>query len=106
MSLVTLETAKSHLRIEASFTLDDADITRKAAQASAIVIDYLKKPADMWQDTPGDPLDVPAVVEAAVLLVLGALYENREGVEGAQNAQPLSQAAKDLVHRFRDPALA
>jgi hypothetical protein len=40
MSLVTLEQAKSHLRITAS--TEDAEIFAKADEASAIILDYLK----------------------------------------------------------------
>lgn len=104
MSLVTLEVAKNHLRIEAAYTDEDGNIARKVAQASSILLNYLKVATDNWQDSSGEPVDVPPLIEAAVLLILGALYENVDGSTDAP--QPLSQAAKDLVHRYRDPALA
>lgn len=72
--------------------------------ASAIVLDYLKRDAGEWQDSAQEPESVPSVVEAATLIVAGALYENRDGAGNA--AEPLSQTVKDLLHRYRDPAMA
>lgn len=92
--LVDLITAKQHLRMDG----DDADeneiIARKIEQAGAVLRDYLKVDEDMWD---GDSEEVPLVVEAAVLLITEALFDGTE---------PLSPTVKNLVHRFRDPALA
>lgn len=99
--LVTFERAKRHLNVD--HDNDDTLIQSLIIQGSAIVLDYCKKPDDTW-DVLGSPSGVPAVVEAATLLVIGALYENREG--NADGPQPLSQAVKDLLHRQRDPAYA
>jgi hypothetical protein len=92
-ALVTLAEAKAHLRVLAND--QDTDITMKALAASDIVIDYIKRPAHGWTDT-----TAPALVKAAILLVLGALFEDREG------GDPISDAVKSLLHRYRDPAYA
>jgi hypothetical protein len=42
MAIVSLATAKQHLRIPAEDTDHDADIAIKMAQAEAIILDYLK----------------------------------------------------------------
>lgn len=43
MALVTLQQAKTHLRIPPDDTANDGDVGMKAAQASAIIVDYLKR---------------------------------------------------------------
>lgn len=115
MGIVTLEDAKAHLRVD--HDLDDADINFKLEQASAIVVDYLKMPEGSW-DIGGSGISgssggssggglAPFQVKAAVLLVLGDLYKNREGEEN-KNEQALgylSPAVTSLLHRLRDPAL-
>lgn len=98
MALVDLETAKAHLRMDSD--AEDADIQFKLEQASAIVVDYLKLPEGKWQVGESSASVAPWPVQAAVMLVLGALFKDREG------GDPLSQAVKDLIHRYRDPALA
>lgn len=102
--LISLDSAKRHLVIDH----DDLDetIEDKINESSAIVLDYLKLPETEWQTTSGEPADVPFVIQAAVKLVLGALWENREGNDYALLPQPLSDNVKNLLHRYRDPAMA
>lgn len=107
MALVTLDEAKNHLHIELENTDHDDDLDLKREAASAILLDYLKVSEDYWQDSNSAPVSPPYLIRAATLLILGALFENREGNPAGQGvAEPLSQAVKDLVHRYRDPALA
>jgi hypothetical protein len=96
-ALVTADEARRHLNLtESDMDADKtADITAKAQAATDIVIDYIKRPDHGWDDA-----TVPPLLKIAVLLVLGALADDREG--GA----PLSDAVKSLLHRYRDPALA
>ena len=94
--LTDLETVKGHLRLD-----DDASdeiLFRKMQQASAIVVDYLKIEDDVYDIDDTSALPIPPEVEAAVLLVVEALYD------GATD--PLSETIKSLLHRHRDPALA
>lgn len=99
VSLVTLEAAKAHLR------LDDADqdqeVATRIGDASDIIIDYLKRPEHGWTEA-----SVPGQVRAAVLLVLGALWVNRDAVGDAADMDPISPAVVSLLRRMRDPALA
>jgi len=46
-SLVTLEDAKTHLRVAQSFTDNDLDIQLKAELASVVILDYLKSRANV-----------------------------------------------------------
>jgi hypothetical protein len=102
MALVTFEQAKRHLRVDDDD--HDTEIEEIRVRASLILLDYLKKDEDYWQDSALEPLDVPGSISAATLLICGALFENHEGSE--KDAEPLSKSVLDLVHRHRDPALA
>lgn len=106
LSLVTLEEAKEQLRVTGE--LDDAKIEQVILAASAIVLGYIKITVPV-EDSPDtrisqmfDSDTVPEEVKAASLLVIGDLYENREG----QNADPLSLTVKSLLCARRDPTLA
>jgi hypothetical protein len=103
-SLVTLTQAKAHLRVD--HDLDDADIASKIEQASAIVLDYLKlqsEPSEWTNASEGSPpgTGVPALIQAATLLIVGELYAKREA-----SADALSDGVRALLHRYRDPAFA
>lgn len=110
--LITLQAAKEHLRVE--HNEDDIPIQRYADEASAIVLDYIKKrigtpdPADPsivdWDET-----SVPLPVRAAIELMLSKLYDDRNA--GQENDERvalgyLTPAITALLHRYRDPALA
>lgn len=101
VALVSLAEAKKHLRVEHQD--DDADIYMKAEQATEIVVDYLKKPDHGWTHA-----DVPFRVNAAILLVLTALYDDRDkaemlrGLADGDRGNPVV----GLLYRMRDPAIA
>lgn len=90
--------AKEHLRV--SHDQDDPDVFQKLLEATGIITDYLGTQADpAWnEDT------TPWHVQAAVLLVLGHLYENR-GNDLKMDAD-LWGAIERLLRRSRDPAIA
>lgn len=94
VELVKTEEAKTRLRID--FADDDALVAELVSEATDIIIDYLKKPDHGWTEE-----TVPYRVKAAILLVTGSLYENREAGE-----EVLTSNVRDLIHRDRDPALA
>ena len=100
MALVSLETAKGHLKVDVDDW--DEDIDRKIEQASAVIVDYLKSRADDgWSD---GTVAVPGPVEAATLLMLTHIHENRGNDMKADEA--LWAAVRRLLERFRDPAYA
>lgn len=99
-SLATLEQAKAHLGIPGALTDNDIDVALKLAQASETILDYLKGRAD--PDWTSDT--VPGPVQAATLLFLTHLYENR-GMD-VKTDEALWLAVSRLLARFRDPALA
>lgn len=95
-TLVALEDAKAHLRVDTDD--EDALITDKAAAATAIVLDYVKAADEAWTvDT------VPSRIRAAILLVLTNLYANRGDGEAPT---PLSQPVTDCLFGLRYPTFA
>jgi hypothetical protein len=102
VALVTLATAKTHLRLDG--TADDADVTLKLDAAEATILDYITEPDPAWTAA-----TVPPVIAAAILLQLGELYHFR----GDDPAHAMDRAAGDLapgvaalLRRYRDPAMA
>jgi len=106
MALISYDQAVRHLR--QTGVMDgspaDEDLTLKIQQASALVQIYLKRPAE-W-DVSSRPEDDPefAVVQAAVLKVLGNLYRFRGDDE--KPVSPLSEDVVALLSMLRDPTLA
>jgi hypothetical protein len=112
VSLITIDQAKAHLRIDTvSASPPDAaevDLTLKMEAAEAIILDYLKVPVTsppLWTDE----TDVPPLVSAAILLQLGELYRFRGDDDGKADREPsgsLSPLVEGMLRRYRDPALA
>jgi hypothetical protein len=102
-ALVPFEQAKSHLHV--TDAVHDAEIQAKLAQASAIIVDYLKGDvAPTWDET-----TAPLPVQAAVLYMLALLYEHRgDDLEAGAGDYDVGtwDAIDRLLKRFRDPALA
>lgn len=98
VALVTEDEARLHLRLDVDAESPPGPVDRllsmKILQASDIVVDYLKLLDHEWTtDT------CPPTVKAAVLLVLTMLYDHVED-------DPLTPGVKNLLQRYRDPALA
>ena len=98
--LVTLQEASDHLRRD----LDDggdADLNLKIEAASQAVIQYLG-----WTEIPAE---VPAIVKAATLNLIGEMYRERDGEMSGQNGYgygylPVGVIA--LLYPLRTPSLA
>lgn len=76
MAAVTLAEAKAHLRVDHD---DENDlIGTYIAAATQSAADFIHRPIP-WTDGEGAPVEVPAPVKAAILLILGDLYAHREG---------------------------
>jgi hypothetical protein len=109
LSLVTFRGAKAQLNVD--HDLYDDLINRIRITASGAVIDYIKidigETSFNWVDLFGEPIaeNVPPEVVAATLLMVGAMYENRDG-DVWRSPQPISQPVMDLLWRHRDPAMA
>lgn len=107
-SLVSLDTAKLHLRITDAD--HDADVTLKSNQATGIVLDYLKSGRTRWDNDPIETWDettIDPIAQAAILDVLSLLYEHRGDDLGVDNPdEMLWDAIRRRLARMRDPALA
>lgn len=101
--LVTLEQVNLALKLDLTPADDRTpDVEWKMAQATEIVIDYLKKPDHEWTTE-----DVPGQISAAIILVIRALIDGEEaellsGLAKGDSATPVVA----LLMRLRDPALA
>lgn len=96
-SLITTDEARRQLRLtEGDLTIADtaAAVAEKSVQATDAIIDYIERPDHGWTAE-----TVPPVVKAAVLLMLSQLYDD------AMNAT-ITDAIKNLLRRYRKPALA
>ena len=103
--LVTLQQAKDHLRVD--FDAEDSDITLKIHAASGVVIRYLKLPSAYFADLPALTTDTPFEIQAAVLIMLGILYRDRDGTEMDKWEHGyLPFPVTSLLYTYRDPALA
>lgn len=97
-ALVTLERAKQQLKEVDSAR--DAEIESLIEESSAAILDYIGPNADpTWTAA-----TVPAEIRKAVLLDIAAADMGRQG--DAKEPQPLSDAVKNVLRRWRDPVLA
>lgn len=104
IELVTFQQMKEHLQVDHDES--DMRIQEILIQATAIVLDHIKV-ADYafdWETSSGSPVEAPAAIQAATLLVGGSLFENADGSENGP--QPLSDAVRSLLTPHRDPELA
>lgn len=124
MMYITLERGKQHLNMD--HDMDDVLITAYIGAASGAVKNYLKSASayEVERDSNDDPiLDsssdptyvvdssgdkvVKYEVQAAVLLMLGFLYKDRdENPDSAFDRGYLPKPVTALLYPLRDPALA
>lgn len=106
MALVTYDMAVKHLKQEGVLdgSPEDADLTAKIEQASAIVINHLKRPGEWSIDSDPATDSEFAWVQAAVLEVLSQLYYRRG--DDANKPSLDDVLVKMGSSMYRDPALA
>lgn len=112
MMLVTVDSARDHLRIDYD-DCDDFDLELKIKAASQAVVRYLKGGADSFLDTNGDVLlnsnddpDVPEDVQHATLLLVSHFHRYRDGGnDGGNSGNYLPPAVTALLYPLRDPTI-
>lgn len=106
MALVTYTAAVNHLKQNGVLDVSpsDTDLELKIEQASSLVLIHLKRPGE-W-DVNSRPDDDPefAVVQAAVLKVLGNLYRFRGDDDTSPN--PVDDSVVSMLSMLRDPSMA
>lgn len=108
-SLVTLDQAKDHLRVDGPD--GDADIQLKLNAAALMAVTYLDRAVYATQAEmdaaaaaldPGiDPLVADDMVRAGILIILGDLYANREDVVTGTIATQLPTGARACLRPLR-----
>jgi len=97
--LPTLTEVKMHLRVEESETAENALLQNLLEAATDYASKYLGRPLP-WTDDAGDLAELPASVKAAILLIIGDLYENREAQIVGTNIS-INPAMDRLLHFHR-----
>ena len=89
MNIVTLQEVKSHLRIDHDF--DDADLQLKINAATAAVFDHVKSWVERFQGDETKLKQSPDFyrVKDAILILIGIIDRDREGVDIALYPQGL-----------------
>ena len=111
MALITLDQAKTHLRITGD--AHDLDLAQKMAAAEAAILSYINT-TEHWRGittTWTDETTVPPDVQHSILLKLGELERFRgDDLSGESPAiqapADMSPAITGLLRRWRDPVLA
>lgn len=101
MTIITLAVAKAHLLEDT--TDRDADITLKLGAAEQAAMDYCNRTIYEDAESMGSDLDgvvINAAIKAAILLNLGHLCVNREGVDTVQK-QELPLGIRSLLQPYR-----
>ncbi|MDZ7863379.1 head-tail connector protein [Acidovorax sp.] len=106
-TLVDLPTAKLHLRVDDS--AEDALITLYLEAAQASVVEFLNRNVYATQDEldaaaevpPTEPVLVNAAIKAAILLLVGHLFANREDVVTGTIASNLPMGSRVLLQPYR-----
>lgn len=100
MTIITLETAKLHLKVDT--TDDDTMIAIYLGAAERAAMDYCNRTI-YGAEGVGSDLDgvvINDAIKAAILLNLGHLYVNREGVDTVQK-QELPLGIQSLLQPYR-----
>ena len=106
MSLIDVPTAKLHLRADGAHEDDLIKLYIDAAESTAISLlnrNVYQTQADLEAAAEPEealPMVINAAVRAAILLIVGHLYANREeNVQGAVNKLPMGAHALLYPHR-------
>lgn len=107
MTLIDLPTAKRHLRV--TDPDEDALIQLYAEAAELHAVQFLGRNVYLTQeamDTAAEPVEnspilVNSAIKAAILLILGSLFVNREDVITGVSAVALPNGAQYLLQPYR-----
>lgn len=107
MPLISLEQARRQIRLTADDTSFDEELDPLREVATAIVVDYIKRPDHGWTedyDPTGSPYDQDfVIVQHAIAEVLANLWANKGDADAPG---PLTVRVMAMLERLRDPAIA
>lgn len=108
---LTPEVAKRHLRVDMSLTVEDELIGLMTSAAEDSAVRYLNRYVFVDQaaldeaitaGTAGThPIVINDAIKAAMLLILGHLYANREDVVVGVSANALPMGSRSLLDLYR-----
>ena len=98
--IISLEEAKTHLRIE--HDEEDEYLTGLILQAQAAAEDYCRVSFEPYLNENGDEVDAPEPVRLALLLFVGFYYENRD-IPDMTTYKATRMAFDSLLYPYRDP---
>lgn len=125
LMLISLEQAKTHLRVDNS--AEDGDIELKVKAATKMIERYLGQEkffsvvevdssGEIVLDSAGEPMGVPEDLQAACSLLTGLLYSDRDGrdyIEGKVNSSfertgslVFPRAVHAILDTYKKPILA
>jgi hypothetical protein len=107
--LITLESAKAHLKV--TTLQEDSDLQDKLDAATQIILDYLTRRDAAWNATINawTADTVPRSVRQAILIQFGEFVAKRgDDPTIAEPTTPLglSRTVMSLLYGYRDPGLA
>lgn len=107
--MLTLDTIKLHVRLELDFAADDSLLNTYAGAAKVLVENQTGRALyeteqDIPLDDEGEPIEKGLVINdaihAAMLLLIGHWYANRESVVVGLTASELPMAVKALISPY------
>lgn len=104
--MLGIDTVKQHCRVEADFTDDDGLLGIYTGAASRYVETWTRRTLFETESSPGyadaeDPILMGDDVKAAMLLLIGHWYENRESVAIGDTAVAIPFAVEALLQPYR-----
>lgn len=97
--VVTLNQVKNQLRLCPNDEHENDHLELLTQAAVSHVSQYLDRPVP-WADKDGELVPVPPDVQAAILLIISDLYENREGQFVGITASE-NETVQNLLHFYR-----
>ena len=98
--IISLEEAKTHLRIE--HDEEDEYLTGLILQAQAAAEDYCRVSFEPYLNEKGEEINAPDPVRLALLLFVGFYYENRD-IPDMTTYKAMRMAFDSLLYPYRDP---
>jgi len=99
MAVITLNQIKDHLRLEQDDVSQDAHLEILNDAAEDYAEQYIGRSIP-WQDSDGVEVPTPASVKAAILLLIGDLYEHREGQFVGVSSE-VNPVVVNMLHFYR-----